>query len=702
MPKCKNDPKSSYTGKEPSPRGKGFCAKKERIGSKKRGKDGKMWVVKKRVDGIKLWTRFSSKKKIVKKRKYKMKGGALDYNPRFKGMKNNRRIRPAKYLVSSVTGISENQVRNETTKDFTFMEISEDDILVNLPADLGTNYQLTTALLHNDFLKSKIAIGNPAMTLDLYKQYVGREDIHNAAYGGLKGIMSQIDGECLMVHAASIITSCHVRPTIEFDNPNVKCLTGSLSEQPDIILLNACGIDNTNINLTQARITEFLGYYNNALIDIINQNQITHLCLVQIGLGVFAGANVSKKTLITRIYAEGILSLKVRCPSLTYIYLPDRPNQHFAGFFTDYHEQFKAMALNFEITNEDALGKAFELKKVDQNRKVAYLNPSDSVVTFGSFPVGALCMNGVGSGFVGEEFVGQSTTGIFFNSSLLLDILSGGPMAAAMPSAKPINVSFGNTVGNYAVSVSGSDGGVFPATRNGKKRFIKKVINDIRNNGRTRSFYAIRDPDRLIDGDKIELEGNKLMYYDGYFGTAGTITNHHGTIITPLAGAAGAAQPDFRLGAAGAARASAPAAGAAGAAQPDFRLGAAGAARASAPAAGAAPINYQVGDKVIYTSSRGLGNHSAIIEKINDEKITVRLIKANSLREIRKIASNMSRLAFTSRSQESQNNRINRILAKFNISDDRKNGYRGILKSQIRHYPNVKNSTLEETMRSYL
>ena len=91
MPKCKNDPKSFYTGKEPSPRGKGFCAKKERIGSKKRGKDGNVWVVKKRVDGVKLWTRFSSKKVIklskkkttVKKKKYKMKGGVtreLDKN----------------------------------------------------------------------------------------------------------------------------------------------------------------------------------------------------------------------------------------------------------------------------------------------------------------------------------------------------------------------------------------------------------------------------------------------------------------------------------------------------------------------------------------------------------------------------------------------------------------------------------------------
>jgi len=544
MPKCKNDPKSSYTGNEPSPRGKGFCAKKESIGSKKRGKDGKMWIVKKRVDGVKLWTRFSSKKKIVKKRKYKMKGGALDYNPKFKGMKDDTRPRPARYLVSSVMGIPEDQVRNETTKDFTFAEISEDDIVVNLPAALGTNYQLTTALLHSDFLKSKIAIGNPAMTLEHYKQYVRRADIHNAVYGGLKGIMSEIDNECLMVHAASIITSCHVRPTIDFDNVNVRCLTGNLSGQPDIILLNASGIDNTKVtHLTPPKIRAFLGYYNNALIDIINQNQITHLCLVQIGLGVFAGHNEAKKALITRLYAEGILNLKDQCPSLTYIYLPDRPNQYFAGFFTAYHERFRAMPLNFEITNEDALGKAFELKKLDPDRKVAYLNPSDSVVTFGSFPVGALCMSGVGSDFVGEEFVGQSTTGIFFNSRLLLNILAhnqGGPMAAAMPLAKPINVSFGNTVDNYAVSVPGFDR-VFPATKNGKKRFIKKVINDIRNNGRTRSFYPIKDPDGLIHGDRIELDGNELKYHDRYFKTVGTITNHNGTIIKPLAGAAGAA-----------------------------------------------------------------------------------------------------------------------------------------------------------------
>ena len=41
---CKNG-KSFYKGTEPSPKGNGYCAKFEKIGTKKRGKNKKMWVV---------------------------------------------------------------------------------------------------------------------------------------------------------------------------------------------------------------------------------------------------------------------------------------------------------------------------------------------------------------------------------------------------------------------------------------------------------------------------------------------------------------------------------------------------------------------------------------------------------------------------------------------------------------------------------
>ncbi len=43
--KCLNDPKKYYKGDEPSPKGRGYCASAEKIGTKKKGGDGKMWVV---------------------------------------------------------------------------------------------------------------------------------------------------------------------------------------------------------------------------------------------------------------------------------------------------------------------------------------------------------------------------------------------------------------------------------------------------------------------------------------------------------------------------------------------------------------------------------------------------------------------------------------------------------------------------------
>jgi len=44
MPKCKNNSKKSYTGKEPSPKGLGFCASWEKEGTEMKGLDGNMWI----------------------------------------------------------------------------------------------------------------------------------------------------------------------------------------------------------------------------------------------------------------------------------------------------------------------------------------------------------------------------------------------------------------------------------------------------------------------------------------------------------------------------------------------------------------------------------------------------------------------------------------------------------------------------------
>ena len=43
---CKNNPKKTYTGLEPSPKGLGFCASGEKEGTEMKGKDGNMWVKK--------------------------------------------------------------------------------------------------------------------------------------------------------------------------------------------------------------------------------------------------------------------------------------------------------------------------------------------------------------------------------------------------------------------------------------------------------------------------------------------------------------------------------------------------------------------------------------------------------------------------------------------------------------------------------
>jgi hypothetical protein len=68
MPKCKNNPSRSYKGTEPSPKGKGFCASGAKVGQRKRGTDGNMWIVK-RVGKSQRWVKCVGKKSMKKKTK---------------------------------------------------------------------------------------------------------------------------------------------------------------------------------------------------------------------------------------------------------------------------------------------------------------------------------------------------------------------------------------------------------------------------------------------------------------------------------------------------------------------------------------------------------------------------------------------------------------------------------------------------------
>lgn len=53
---CLNDPRFTYTGKESSPRGLGYCADAEEIGARREGRDKTMWMVILK-NGVPVWTR---------------------------------------------------------------------------------------------------------------------------------------------------------------------------------------------------------------------------------------------------------------------------------------------------------------------------------------------------------------------------------------------------------------------------------------------------------------------------------------------------------------------------------------------------------------------------------------------------------------------------------------------------------------------
>lgn len=59
---CKNNPKKTYIGTEPSPKGLGYCASGEKEGTEMKGKDGNMWVKK---NG--KWVKKISKEDYYKK-----------------------------------------------------------------------------------------------------------------------------------------------------------------------------------------------------------------------------------------------------------------------------------------------------------------------------------------------------------------------------------------------------------------------------------------------------------------------------------------------------------------------------------------------------------------------------------------------------------------------------------------------------------
>jgi len=57
---CINDKSRTYKGTEPSPKGLGYCAHAEKIDSKKKGKDGNIWIVSITKNKIKRWIKLKN------------------------------------------------------------------------------------------------------------------------------------------------------------------------------------------------------------------------------------------------------------------------------------------------------------------------------------------------------------------------------------------------------------------------------------------------------------------------------------------------------------------------------------------------------------------------------------------------------------------------------------------------------------------
>lgn len=119
--KCKNCPaksKKTYKGTEPSPKGLGYCAGCEKVGSVKKGKDGRMWIVSKRKDKRKHWVHkkpVAPAKKAPAKRKAPVKVTAAEikkyqedwHEPWMLGMRDNSGGQAAVVKrISAYTGLS--------------------------------------------------------------------------------------------------------------------------------------------------------------------------------------------------------------------------------------------------------------------------------------------------------------------------------------------------------------------------------------------------------------------------------------------------------------------------------------------------------------------------------------------------------------------------------------------------------------------
>ena len=175
MPKCKNDPKRTYKGTEPSPKGLGHCAHTEKVGKKMKGKDGNQWIITQTKKGVKRWSKINGTKKEIKSIK----------TTESKKLTETLKIKKSLIKIPNYKLPNENLLNNYLTNidlnDFTeiikFLKLKKtftnDDIIK----------KLTSKTLHNKIIKK--LINYKKIPLSIINYYIERinnvkkEDIIN-------------------------------------------------------------------------------------------------------------------------------------------------------------------------------------------------------------------------------------------------------------------------------------------------------------------------------------------------------------------------------------------------------------------------------------------------------------------------------------------------------------------------------------------
>lgn len=155
MPQCKNDPKRTYKGSEPSPKGLGHCAHSEKIGKKMKGKDGNQWIITETKKGVKRWLKV--KKSINFKTDSKKK---LDIN--------NKILLNKILSKKSITIQEEELIKNILCNSIKFKKIYDEKFIKKLYSlkkrkkniSIDKSITLYDEFLYEDKVKCKLNKGN--------------------------------------------------------------------------------------------------------------------------------------------------------------------------------------------------------------------------------------------------------------------------------------------------------------------------------------------------------------------------------------------------------------------------------------------------------------------------------------------------------------------------------------------------------------